>query len=127
MYCLKNNASKKVFSIIASLIILMGIFMPSLVDAAPNVVKGTVLINAEELPDLLDTPKSSIRFALWNGSMWFELPYTINDTSAQKVQVLNAQLNETEERTISTASVNVTKVDVFFSDCSRYSGFKCLF
>lgn len=39
---------------------------------------GILVAKGYELSDLIGVPESNIRFALWNGTSWIELPYWIN-------------------------------------------------
>ena len=76
--------------------------------------KGTAVINAVDLPNLLGTPKNSVRFALWNGSAWFEMPFSINDTSAQNITVMAPQLsNSSFEESCVSSSHSISESNVF--------------
>ena len=71
--------------VLMALMLLSGLMIPcTLFALGQTVEQGTAIIPATDLNAVLGTPETNIRFALWNGSSWYELPFT-NQASAQKL------------------------------------------
>lgn len=110
----KVNAMKtRVSAIVLSAIVLVGTMIVISIPAKGiDIRKGTALIYGADLPSLIGIPENNIRFALWNGTIWFELPFSLTRAKVQKTFTTDAN-GTTITSTVSADSRTICAHDVF--------------
>jgi hypothetical protein len=96
-------------SLLVSILFLSLVFPMVIATNAPVVEKGTATIKAADMPSIIGIPQSNIRFALWNGSVWYELPFTVSSGGTQE-NVTDAQTNETSTVSVLPAAISTNEV-----------------
>lgn len=92
---------------------VMAIFVPSSFAGTAAIEKGTATISSADVPAIIGTPESNIRFALWNGSIWFELPFTDQESVQNTCTFANLDPNGTNPSVISTHLPKILSGDAF--------------
>jgi hypothetical protein len=104
---------RELIAIFFATIVFTGImFTTPMLGHAMIVEKGIATIRGLDLPNIVGTPENNIRFALWNGTVWFELPFSLNRANVQKTFSADAN-GTTIASTVSASSATIVADDVF--------------
>jgi len=110
---MKNMIKTKIIAILFATIALIGLTITTPTLASATVIKkGTASIRGADLPNIIGTPENNIRFALWNGTVWFELPFSVNEAKVQKKFTADAN-GTTVASAVSADSTTISAADVF--------------
>jgi hypothetical protein len=72
---------------------------------------GIMTVEGHQLPDLLGTPESNVRFAMWNGTLWIELPFSVKEAKVQSMGKLERN-GTTTTSVVSEAHYQIMEKDV---------------
>jgi len=79
----------KWLSILLSMLILV-VNIPASMGYKIKPQGGTLIAKGYELPGLIGIPESNVRFALWNGTTWMELPFWIKEETVVQTREFEA-------------------------------------